>query len=155
MEKIDGVVREVTQRLIEPAAQERREALESFVELSQVSENFFAIDAGVLIAPPGVDGVAAGSQLAGLHRRAERGVGYAGMCSELDQKPRLGGGDDPMGERHMLPPGAFLADAKRGPEQRVQRRVGDVEKRPVAIVLGTFLGQFRHQGDSLTNLLGA
>src|SRR6185369_543552 len=81
-------------------------------------EHLLAVEAGMLVALPRVDRVAAGVQFMPLHGLAEGEVGEAAMGPELDENPWAQRPDQPERERGMLVPGGLRPQPPRPPEAR-------------------------------------
>lgn len=122
MQEIDRAVLDMIARLVECAAQQRREAgVALVVEGAELLEDFLSVLAGVRIALPGIDRVAARAEPAAHHGLAERRVGNAGEGAKLDQRARRGRGHDPVREGHVQPPPAHCPKPLRVPEKRIER----------------------------------
>src|SRR5262249_18362631 len=76
----------------------------------------------MLVACPGVHGVAACVQAITQHRLAESRIGHAVVGAELHEDPRAGGTDNPVRERDVAEPGAHDAGARETPKWWIQFR---------------------------------
>ena len=122
MQEVDRAILDLIACLVERAAQQRREAgVALVVEGAELLEDFLSVLAGVRIALPGIDRVAARAEPAAHHGLAERRVGNAGEGAKLDQGARRRRGHDPVREGHVQPPGAHRPEPLRGPEERIER----------------------------------
>ncbi len=124
MQQVDAGVGEGVERAVEPATEQAREAAVALVvEAREILEYVLAIEAGMLVTLPGIDGKAAGRQTARQHGVAEAGIGDPGMGAELDEQRRAGGAHDPVGERQMPIPRTVRTQPAGPVEQRLQSRV--------------------------------
>jgi hypothetical protein len=141
MQQVDAAIGEAIHRVVEAHPQQGGEGDEAgVVEALQLVIDLVAIEAGVFVAGPAIDRVAAGGQAELADRLAERGVGDAGMRPELDKQMRAQRADQPVRERDMAKPGAERAGPGVAPEQRRQRRVGQGVQ-PGGVVRARFLVQ--------------
>ena len=127
VEQIDRAVGEVGRRLVERLLEEAREAaVERIVVDAQVLEDLRRVRARVLVAFPGVDGVAAGLQAERLHGLAKGAVRIAFPGSELDEEPRPQRSDGEEGKGNVFVP---AVDVGQPPRLLEHERVGQRLKR--------------------------
>ena len=123
VQDVDRLVREGAQRLVERAAQQRRERGKPvIVEAAERFVDFLAVLTRLRIASPCVHRMATGAEPAQQDGLAECGIRDAVMRAQLHQDARPGLVHQPMGKWHVRPPRAHGPDALSPPEERRQRR---------------------------------
>ena len=139
MQKIQRAIGELAQRFIEGHLQQTREtAVARVVLLAQLGQHFFTVEAGVLVALPGIHRVAAGRQAVAQHGLAEGQVGVALVRTQLDQLAWLEQAHQAEGEGNVTLPGDYLAGGMWAPplglEQRWLQEAVGVHRKPCVSV---------------------
>lgn len=110
VQKINGAVLKFRERIVEASPQEIRELpIIAIVVLVDVIEDFFAIAADVLVSLPLIDGVTRAGKLLLFNRLAEGEIGFTPVGAQFDQKTRLYGRDQIIGEGQMTGPAAHIS----------------------------------------------
>src|ERR1700722_19515401 len=112
VKKVNGSIGEVRQRLVESRAHQLGKSTVSGPDKStQIQEYTLVIIAGMFVALPGVDGVAAAGDVAALHRLAKCTKGNAVVGAKFNHNTRTQCCDEPVREWHVTPPGAHGSPA--------------------------------------------
>ena len=103
VDKVDRTVCEIAKRIIECGLQQSGKSCVFLpVACSNRSEHGFAVEAGMLVALPGIDRVGGRSQPQPIDGLAEGKIGIPVMRAELDKAAGLQSGADPKSKRRML-----------------------------------------------------
>jgi hypothetical protein len=86
-------------------------------------EHVIAVAAGVLVAAPGIDGIASGGEAGLADGLAEREIGIARMGAQFDEEFGCQGAGQPGGERQMAAPGLGRLQGEGGKLRRFQQTV--------------------------------
>jgi hypothetical protein len=114
VQQIDCAVGEVREGFVEGRPNQPRERRElARVIALPFLEHAFIVEAGLIVAAPGIDGVGGGRQRQQLNRLRERRVAVARLRAELDEGARPRRLDDPEGERDVLEPRRRMDDPIR------------------------------------------
>ncbi len=102
VQKIDRLIAKLCHGIIKAHAQQiRKLPVVELVVAENFFVNFFAVESGVFIALPVVDGIAKGAEATFLDGLAKGEIRFAPVGAELDDQGRLRGQDEIVGKGKM------------------------------------------------------
>ncbi len=151
VENIDRVIGELQARFVKGHAQQfRKSRIGRIVEGLQLIVDLAVVKAGLRVALPGVDRVEPGVQAQARDGFAKCRIGHAMLRSQFDHQARLACSDDPESKRNVTPPGAWLIETGRRPEQRLKILEEDrveLRRRPLIVRHVRFPSRVRRRSD--------